>query len=149
MWLKFTSCTFASIAAHAFMKKQYICGLMWLIQNNLSILHHSHHANPNTYQGGNLVHLLDRIVANSNWLYAAWRCMHLPLFKLAPNIVRASLLHTFLIFFCHLIHTKHPDYHPPYNWQVIHAHASLHLVSAIGMHAILYLDPDQDRIYIY
>lgn len=140
MSLQLTSCLFGTITVHAFYVRRYIMGLMWLIQSYVSIIHHANHANPRSYNIGYYILFIDRIVANSNWLYAAWRGVNLSPHIVCSWVVWTSLIYVFMIYYMFLYHSDISSYSPPYNPIVVRAHKSLHITSTIGIHALLLAD---------
>ena len=140
MFLYYTPILFATISVHAFLIKCNIVGLCWLIQNQVSLIHHANEVDPSRRIGGWIVYYIDRIIANINWIYACKRS-----FELSPNLISSwivwfSLPYTFGIYYMYLMHTDIRDYRAPYNLVVTRAHQTLHLVSTIGLHALLIAD---------
>lgn len=140
MWLQYTSCLFVTLAIHAFYIKRYILGTSLLIQNQVSIIHHAHYADPNSYLGGNIVHTIDRVFVNANWLYTCWRATRLNPRNIGSWIVWFSLLYMLVIFYLYLYPIGPPEYSFPYNMVVIYSHTSLHIAATVGMHIFLLLD---------
>ena len=140
MFIYYTPILFATISVHAFLIKSNIVGLCWLIQNQVSLIHHANEVDPSRRVGGKIIHTIDRMMANINWLYACKRAFELSPKLMSSWIVWFSLPYTFVIYYMYLMHTDIRDYRAPYNFVVIGAHQTLHLVSTIGLHALLIAD---------
>jgi hypothetical protein len=140
MLLYYTPILFATISVHAFLIRRNLVGLCWLIQNQVSLIHHANDADPNRHAGGKIVHTIDRVMACINWCYALRRAFALSSGILSSWVVWFSLPYTFVVYYMFLVHTNSRDYMPPYNHVVVRAHQSLHAVSTIGLHALLIAD---------
>lgn len=147
MHLQYTSMLFATITVHAFLLKRYALGLFWLVQNQVSIVHHANHANPSAYMGGNIIRIIDRGVANINWIYTLSEAC-----KLSPRVVTSwivwvSLPYTFAIYYLFLYHASVSEYKMlSGNTVATRAHQSLHIVSVVGIHAMIIATEQSKRI---
>ncbi len=139
MMLYYTPVLFSTIAFHAFLIGRNIVGLGWLIQNQASIIHYLHDADPSRHVADKLLHNIDRAVACINWVYALWIAVDMEYIPILSWIIWLSLLYTFMIYHLYLSHMDR-ECRWPYNPDVVRAHKTLHIVSAIGLHTLLIAD---------
>jgi hypothetical protein len=135
--LYLTALLYGTVIIHALFKHDVTIGILTTILYGTSILHHANQANPFLYRGGHLIKFIDRVTAIILILIVGYKTSRLP-FNTYTMVIWMTIVYVSLVY-PFKVHCKDSYYNKEIICETQLWHASVHIVSWVGLHVYLLL----------